>query len=181
MSGLLRPLVDFLARLRSCERPVIAAVNGACAAGGLEMVLCCDLIVASSEATFSDAHSRRGIAPAIGGAAGLVRSLGAHRAKQLLLLADNYDADTMAALGLVAEVVAPAELLNRVEVMTETLGRRSPDSLRLAKRMVHRSQDPDWDRNVEADLTDFRNGWGSADMREGMRAYVEHRQPAFRR
>jgi enoyl-CoA hydratase len=179
MAGLLRPLADFLARLRSSPRPVIAAVNGACAAGGVELVVCCDLIVAAAGATFSDAHTRRGIAPAIGGAAGLVRSLGAHRAKQLMLLADSWDAETLAACGLVAEVVPPAGLQTRVDALADALAQRSPRSLARMKELVHRAQDPPWEQLVEADLADFRANWGSADLREGVRAYAEHRAPVF--
>ena len=179
MAGLLRPLADFLARLRSSPRPVIAAVNGACAAGGVELVVCCDLIVAVTGATFSDAHSRRGLVPAIGGAAGLVRSLGAHRAKQLMLLAQDWDAPTLAACGLVADVVPPTGLQARVDALADTLAQRSPDSLARLKELVHRAQDPPWEQLVEADLADFRANWGSADLREGVAAYAEHRDPRF--
>jgi enoyl-CoA hydratase len=179
MTGLLRPLADFLARLRSSPRPVIAAVNGACAAGGVELAVCCDLIVAATGATFSDAHSRRGLVPAIGGAAGLVRSLGAHRAKQLMLLAEDWDAPTLAACGLVADVVAPAGLQARVDALADALAQRSPHSLARLKELVHRAQDPPWEQLVEADLADFRANWGSADLREGVAAYAEHRGPDF--
>jgi enoyl-CoA hydratase len=167
MAGLLRPLADFLARLRSSPRPVIAAVNGACVAGGVELVVCCDLIVAVTGATFSDAHSRRGLVPAIGGAAGLVRSLGAHRAKQLMLLAEDWDAPTLAACGLVADVVPPASLRARVDALGAALAQRSPHSLARMKELVHRAQDPPWEQLVEADLADFRANWGSADLRQG--------------
>ena len=179
MAGLLRPLADFLARLRSSPRPVIAAVNGACAAGGVELVVCCDLIVAVTGATFSDAHSRRGLVPAIGGAAGLVRSLGAHRAKQLMLLAQDWDAPTLAACGLVADVVPAAALQARVDALAGDLAQRSPDSLARMKELVHRAQDPPWEQLVEADLADFRANWGSADLREGVAAYAGHRDPKF--
>jgi enoyl-CoA hydratase len=179
MADLLRPLADFLARLRSSPRPVIAAVNGACAAGGVELVVCCDLIVAVTGATFSDAHSRRGLVPAIGGAAGLVRSLGAHRAKQLMLLAQDWDAPTLAACGLVADVVPPAGLQARVDALADIFAQRSPDSLARLKELVHRAQDPPWEQLVEADLADFRANWGSTDLREGVATYAEHRDPRF--
>jgi enoyl-CoA hydratase len=178
-AGLLRPLADVVARLRSSPRPVIAAVNGACAAGGVELAVACDLIVAADRATFSDAHSRLGLAPAIGGAAGLVRSLGAHRAKQLMLLADSWDAATLAACGLVAEVVPAAGLVARADALASTLARRSPRSIALIKELASRAQDPPWEQLVEADLADFRASWGSADLREGIAAYAEHRAPVF--
>jgi enoyl-CoA hydratase len=181
VAGLLRPLAQVLARLRTSPRPVIAAVNGACAAGGVELVVACDLIVAAAGATFSDAHSRIGLAPALGGAAGLVRSLGAHRARQLMLLGDPWDAATLAACGLVAEVVPDAELEARAAALAGTLAQRSPASLAHMKELVHRAQDPPWEELVEAGIADFRKHWGSADLREGMAAYAERRAPAFDR
>jgi len=179
MTELLQPLVAFLARLRESGRPVIAAVNGPCAAGGLELVLCCDLVIASTAATFNDAHALRGLAPAIGGAANLVHAIGVFRAKRMLFSADTYDAETMAAVGLVTDVVEPAALHDHVSAVTATLARRSRRSLALLKTMAHRAQLPDWAEQVDADLADFRAGWGSADLREGIRAHAERRQPDF--
>jgi enoyl-CoA hydratase/carnithine racemase len=181
VAGLLRPLGDFLARLRASPAPVVAAVNGACAAGGLELVLCCDLIVAAAGATFTDAHARRGIAPALGGAAGLVRAVGELRAKQLLLLSDPCDAATMAAFGVVAEVADPDGLEARAAALAGTLSQRSPQSFAMLKGMVHRSLDPPWEESVESGVAEFRRAWGSADMREGIRAYTERREPGFTR
>ncbi|HEX5406017.1 MAG TPA: enoyl-CoA hydratase/isomerase family protein [Pseudonocardiaceae bacterium] len=178
MAELLRPLTVFLARLRGSARPVIAAVNGPCAAGGFELLMCCDLVIAGTTATFSDAHARLGLAPAVGGVAGLVRSVGANQAKRFLLTADSFDAATMAAAGLVTEVVEPAALVPRVTELTSTFARRSPRSLALLKAMVHRNR-PDWARLVEADLADFRAGWHTAELREGIRAYTERRSPRF--
>jgi enoyl-CoA hydratase len=179
LAELLLPLAAFLARLRESGRPVIAAVNGPCAAGGFELLMCCDLVVASTAATFSDAHSRLGLAPAVGGGSGLVRATGAARAKQILFTADTYDAATLAAYGVVTEVVEPAALTGRVAELAATLAERSPRSLALLKAMVHRSEQSDWATQVETDLADFRAGWHSADLREGIRAYTERRSPRF--
>ncbi|HEY0936267.1 MAG TPA: enoyl-CoA hydratase/isomerase family protein, partial [Trebonia sp.] len=78
---LLDPLWSLLRRLRDSPRPVIAAVNGACFAGGIELLVTCDLVIAAETAVFCDAHSLRGLAPALGGAAGLVAAVGAPRAR----------------------------------------------------------------------------------------------------
>jgi enoyl-CoA hydratase/carnithine racemase len=181
LTELLRPFAGFLGRLRASDLPVIAAVNGACAAGGLELVVCCDLVVAASDATFCDAHSRRGIMPAVGGAAGLVHAMGAQRASELLMLSGVHDAATMKAFGLVNRVVAGDDLVPQVEAITAELAERSPRSLALAKRLVQRAQQPSWSEHVEADLADFRAGWGSPDMSEGLAAYVERRPAVFGR
>jgi enoyl-CoA hydratase/carnithine racemase len=181
LAEVLRPLVDFLGRLRASELPVIAAVNGPCAAGGLEMVVCCDLIVAAAGATFCDAHSRRGIMPAVGGAAGLVQAMGARRAAELLLISGVHDAETMHRYGLVTAVVPDEDFVAHIDVITDELADRSPRSLALAKRLVQRTEQPSWAEHVEADLADFSAGWGSPDMREGIAAYVERRAASFSR
>jgi enoyl-CoA hydratase len=175
LDGVILPLADLMARLRASPRPVIAAVNGACAAGGLELILACDLIVAAADATFTDAHSRLGIAPAVGAAAGLVRALGELRAKQVLLLSDPIDAATMAHYGLVAEVTAPADLDRRTTELAGTLSRRSPASFAAMKTMVHQAQQPTWEQTVETDLAFFRGNWNSAAMQAGLGAYASRR------
>jgi enoyl-CoA hydratase/carnithine racemase len=161
LAELLHPLADALARLRASGKPVIAAVNGACVAGGLEIVLACDLVVASSTATFCDAHARRGLAPALGTVGSLVHAIGSYRAKRVLLASDVHDAATMRELGLVAEVVEPDALTATVDDLADTLARRSPRSLALLKAMVHRSEQPPWADRLAADLADFAAGWAT--------------------
>ena len=178
-SGFLHPLAATFSRLRRSPLPVIAAVNGACAAGGLELVLCCDLVIAAERATFTDAHSRRGIAPAVGAAAALVDSIGHARAAQVLMLSESLPAATLAEWGLVGDVVAGEELDSAASAVVELLAHRSRDSLATMKRMLHRRHTGGWEDEVAADLDEFRSGWGSADMREGVRSYVERRDARF--
>jgi enoyl-CoA hydratase len=179
LAAIIEPLARLMARLRASPRPVIAAVNGACAAGGLELILACDLIVATADATFTDAHARLGIAPAVGAAAGLVRAVGEFRAKRILLASEPIGAATMAEYGLVTEVTAPEELAGRVTALATTLSQRSPVSFAAMKAMVHQAQHPSWDETVDSDLQFFRQNWGSAAMREGLDAYANRRSPAF--
>jgi enoyl-CoA hydratase len=179
LAAVIGPLAALMARLRASPRPVIAAVNGACAAGGLELILACDLVVADPSATFTDAHAGLGIAPAVGAAAGLVRALGEFRAKQVLLLSDPVDAATMAAYGLVAEVTATGDLERRTTELAGTLSRRSPVSVAAMKTMVHQALQPSWEQTLESDLEFFRRNWNSEAMREGLNAYAARRAPNF--
>lgn len=176
---LLQPLAEFFARLRASPRPIIAAVNGPCAAGGLELLMCCDIVLAADTATFSDAHSRLGLAPAVGGAAGLVRAAGSTRAKRVLLTGDTFDAATMAEYGIVTEVVAPGELIDRTGAIAATLAARSPRSLAVLKAMVHDSHGPEWTETVADNLAVFQDGWHSPDLRAGIRAYLAGDEPRF--
>src|ERR1700755_2781908 len=166
LAAIIEPLARFMARLRASDRPVIAAVNGACAAGGLELILACDLIVAAADATFTDAHARLGIAPAVGAAAGLVRAVGEFRAKRILLESSPVDAATMADYGLVTEVTDPPDLPIRVTALAATLSQRSPVSFAAMKAMVHQAQQPSWAETLESDLQFFRQNWASEAMRE---------------
>ena len=179
LAAVIEPLARLMARLRASSRPVIAAVNGACAAGGLELILACDLIVATADATFTDAHSRLGIAPAVGAAAGLARAVGEFRAKRILLASEPIGAATMADYGLVTEVTAPEALADRVTALAATLSQRSPVSFAAMKAMVHQAQHPSWAETVESDRQFFRQNWGSDAMREGLDAYAARRPPTF--
>ena len=181
MADFLRPLADVLLRLRSSSLPVVAVVNGACVAGGLELLLCCDLALVADSATFTDAHSRRGIAPAIGGAAALVDAVGSFRANALLMLSDTLDASTALEWGLINGVVPADVLTAAAEDLVATLAARSPHSLAAMKRLVQRRTAPGWAEHVAMDLADFEAGWGNPDMREGLAAYAEHREPRFTR
>jgi enoyl-CoA hydratase len=179
LAAVIEPLARFMARLRASARPVVAAVNGACAAGGLELILACDVVVATADATFTDAHSRLGIAPAVGAAAGLVRAVGEFRAKRILLESNPIDAATMAGYGLVTDVTEPQDLAAHVTALAVTLSRRSPVSFAAMKAVVHQAQQPSWEQTVDSDLAFFRSNWGSDAMREGLDAYANRRPPAF--
>jgi enoyl-CoA hydratase/carnithine racemase len=161
LDELLHPLAEVLRLLRESAKPVIAAVNGACVAGGLELVLACDLVVASSTATFCDAHAT---VPALGAVGSLVHAVGSYRAKQVLLASEVHDAATMREFGLVAEVAEAELLADRVTDLADTLALRSPGGLGLIKAMVHRAEQPSWSDRIAADLADFAAGWSSMDL-----------------
>jgi enoyl-CoA hydratase/carnithine racemase len=176
---LLQPLWSALRRLRDSARPTIAAVNGACFAGGVELLVACDLVIASDAAIFCDAHSLRGLAPAVGGAAGLVAAVGAPRARRMLMLAESLDPYQLAQAGLVGEVVPAASLASRADELVALLASRSPASIAAAKRAVQRCEPRPWDEVVAEDLEVFRRHWNGPDMREGIRAFRERRDPRY--
>jgi enoyl-CoA hydratase/carnithine racemase len=179
IAELLNPLWSALRRLRESGRPVIAAVNGPCFAGGVELLVTCDLVIASEAAVFCDAHALRGLAPAIGGAAGLVATLGAPRARRLLMLAEPLGPHQLAEAGLVSEVVPAALLAARAQELVALLARRSPASIAAAKRGVQRCEPRPWDELVGEDMAEFRNLWSGPDLREGIQAFAERREPRF--
>lgn len=110
-------------------KPVIAAVNGACVTGALEMALSCSFIIASDQASFADTHSRLGMVPRWGQSARLPDAVGIRRARQLMLTGAFIDAATALEWGLVNEVVPPAQLLDRCLQIGEDIARAHPVSL----------------------------------------------------
>ncbi|MCF1592308.1 enoyl-CoA hydratase/isomerase family protein [Streptomyces muensis] len=176
---LLRPLASALGRLRDSGRPTIAAVNGACFAGGFELLMGCDLVIASEAATFCDAHSRRGLAPAVGGEAGLVNAVGATRARRILMLAEVLDAHQLAQAGLVSEVVPSDGLVERVDEVTAVIARRSPTSVSAVKFAVQRCESRPWQQAVDEGIEEFRRLWKGSDMLEGIQAFLERRAPRY--
>jgi enoyl-CoA hydratase len=177
--ALLRPLLALLVRLREVPKPVIAAVDGVCAAGGLELLLCCDLVIATERARISDAHARHGLLPGMGGAAGLVRSVGPFRAKELLFLAEFRSARDLAAIGLVNRVVPDADLAAAIEALVGELATRSPSGLRRMKAMANQAFDVPWPDAARSEFAQLEHAWRSPDLREGVAAFVERRAPVF--
>jgi enoyl-CoA hydratase len=184
IAELLEPLARALRRLRESPRLTIAAVNGACYAGGIELLVACDLVIAADGATFCDAHSRRGLAPALGGTAGLVAALGPARALRMLALSEELTAAQLASAGgpgggLISEVVAADRLAGRAAELAATAAERSPASIAAMKQAVQRCQPRPWDEIVAEDIELFRRSWASRDMTEGIAAFAERRPPRF--
>lgn len=109
--------------LNNSRKPVIAAVNGACVTGALEMALSCSFIMASNQASFADTHAMHGIRPRWGQSARLPNAVGLRRARQLQFTGAFIDASTALAWGLVNEVIAHEQLLERCLQVGESIGR----------------------------------------------------------
>ncbi|AVO42395.1 enoyl-CoA hydratase/isomerase family protein [Simplicispira suum] len=175
----LAPLQNVLAALRSLPLPVIAAVNGSCFAGGLELALCCDLVLASDDARFADAHSRHGLLPAIGGVQGLLRSVGAFKAREMLYTGDAYDAQQMMAAGIVSRVIPKADLAVEARKLALSLCERSPAGLARMKQMVADEETMDWGTAARYELAVTSARLSGSDPAEGVRAFRERRKPEF--
>ncbi|MCY1530229.1 2,3-dehydroadipyl-CoA hydratase [compost metagenome] len=173
-------IVVFFDTLRAFPKPVIAAVNGLALAGGLETVLCCDIVIAGQSARFGDAHSNFGVFPGGGGAAILPRKVPANVAKYLLFTGDALPAEDMKTYGLVSEVVADAELNARAQAMGEKLANKSPIVLARMKRVANEAADKSQADALRHEVLELRNHQRSYDIQEGLRAFSEKRAPEFR-
>jgi len=165
--------------IRTCPRPVIAAVNGAAAGGGNELVVACDLAVAARSATFGQTGPRVGSAPVLGATNLMSVQIGEKRAKEMSFLCHRYSAQEALDMGLVNKVVDDEALESAVVAMTDEIHLLSPRYLEIAKT----SSNLWWNQSRDS----FANGIGmlvqaigSDDMLEGAQAFLEKRRPQFR-
>lgn len=164
--------------LRRTEKIVLAAVNGVAAGAGCNLALACDLRIASEEARFIEAFVRVGLAPDCGGSFFLPRLIGLSKALELLLLGEAVEASEAIRIGLVAKVVPSTELPKAAREMAERLA-RGPRSIGLIKRAVNRVLLPELEAQLEYEACLQEIAGRSADYDEGVRAFLEKRQPVF--
>ena len=174
-----RSVSDLMSAIGQFPRPVIAAVQGLALAGGLELVLACDLVFAARKARFGDAHANFGLLPGGGGSARLPRRIGPTRAKFLMYTGDFLDAETMARWGLVNEVVEDEDLMPAVHRLLDRLATKSPIGLARMKRLVDEGLDGSLAQAIELEQRIFAEHAASVDRREGLAAFAERRAPRF--
>ncbi|MFP3602016.1 enoyl-CoA hydratase/isomerase family protein [Paraburkholderia sp. SIMBA_053] len=175
-------LGDFLVllnRLEAFPKPVIAAVNGMALAGGLEMVLCCDLVVAARSAQFGDAHANYGLLPGGGGSVRLPRKIGPTRAKYLMFTGEFVSAEHMKLAGLVNEVVDDPALLEAVGALVASIAAKSPLGLARMKALVDDGLQQPLETALRQELLMSALHEQSHDMHEGLAAFAEKRAPRF--
>ncbi len=164
---------------RSFSKPLIAAVNGAALAGGFEIVLACDLIVASQDARFGIPEVTLGLIAGAGGLIRLPKRIPRSKAWELALTGSPMDAQEAAALGLVNRVVPREDVLDEALVLAELIAKNAPLAVKLAKQVLLQAPElPEaqaWDINNE--LLDVARG--SNDALEGAQAFTEKRLPKW--
>jgi len=168
-----------LTRLEENPRPVIAAVNGVAVAGGLELILCCDIVVAARGARIGDGHMGFGVLPGGGSAVRLIRKVPANVATRLLLTGDLLDAEELRAHGLVNEVVDPADLDRHVAELAERIAQLSPLALAEVKRVARRAAELPVAEGLRLEHEAFAAFATSPDLAEGLTAFEERRRPVF--
>jgi enoyl-CoA hydratase/carnithine racemase len=163
-----------------CWKPIIAAINGYCLAGGLEIALSCDIRVAAEHAQFGLPEPRRAIIPAAGGTQRLPRSVPLAFAMELLLTGDRFDAQTALRFGLVSRVVPKAELMATAETIASRILECGPLAVRAIKQAVLRGREMSLEDGLRLEGQLAGPIFGTEDAREGPRAFAEKRKPAYR-
>lgn len=173
-------VVEILTVVRYFEKPVIAAVNGLALAGGMELMMCCDLIYAGDSARIGDAHCNYGIVPGGGGAAIMPRLLPLPIAKYLLFTGEFLPAAKLQHYGLVNEVVADEDLHAAVNKVAAVISQKSPIGLARTKRVANEALDKTAADSLLDERLASRDQFRSYDYSEGISAFLEKRKPVFK-
>jgi enoyl-CoA hydratase len=173
---------DLLAALEASEKIYIAAVNGFCVAGGLELMLACDIVLAAEGAKIGDGHLNFGQLPGAGGSQRLPRAIGALRAKRLMLSGELLPARECERIGLVGEVVADGQLMERTRDIAASLLDKSPAGVKGMKHLVNAGMQGALEAGLALEM-DYVHRYATTDpdATEGLRAFAEKRKPAYRK
>jgi len=166
--------------LRRIPYPVICAVNGPAAGAGFSLALACDIRIASESAFFACAYGRIGASPDGGMTYFLPRVVGPSRALEILLNDPNMSAEDALAEKLVAEVVAPDELMERARAKAEKLAAKAPHYVRMAKILVGQSIENNITEHLQLERHGIADSMATEDLREGVTAFFGGGTPEFK-
>ena len=175
-SQTLNRMLNKVERLR---KPVVAAINGYALAGGLELVMVCDLAVCSERAKLGDQHANVGLLPASGGTQRLPRLIGVRKAKELLFTGNMISAEEAGRLGLVNQIVPEDDLLTAAKEMAKKIADKSPIATEALKKLVFEGMQVDLDTALELERGAVVRHHGTQDIKEGINSFLEKRKPIF--
>ena len=162
-----------------CPKPVIAKLRGYEFGVGLELALACDFRIASDDVELALPEVKIGMIPGSGGTQRLARMVGLGRAKDMVMRGRRIDAEEALAIGLVTQVVAPAEIDSAVTGLVDELRALSPLALALAKRVLNHAYDGPLGLGLEVEGLAYGLLRSTNDFREGVAAFGEKRPPKF--
>lgn len=168
----------WVAKIRTMEKPVIAAVNGVAAGAGVGLVLACDLIIFSEKASLTVAFSKVGLVPDTGVSFFLPRLVGYHKAMELALLGDKFTAQQAVEMGIGNKVVAEGEFTQAVNEWAARLA-KGPRSLGLTKRQINKGVELGLLEMLEVEAYQQETAGATADAKEAIAAFLEKREPNF--
>ncbi len=171
---------ETLRQIETLPKPVIAAVNGYALGGGTEIILACDIRFASEKAVFGQPEILIGLIPGWGGTQRLPRIIGMGRAKELILGGAQIDAKRAYEIGLVNRVIPPEQLMEETLKFARKLAGMPGFALKMAKHAVNYGYDLALDSACRLEAECCAQCFSTDDQKEGMKAFLEKRKPAFR-
>jgi enoyl-CoA hydratase len=172
-----REFHDVFDAIEALEIPVIAAIEGVAAGGGMELALSCDFRVAGRKARFALPEANVGLIPGSGGCSRLVRLVGLARAKQILMLEGVMPAERADALGLVTRLVDAGKALDEAVAMATSLAAKSPLAIGMAKMILNTCAEVDLETGRRLERLGQSVLKKTQDHREGVAAFLEKRKP----
>ena len=175
-------LEDFISRwdgLARTRKPIIAAVAGFALGGGCELAMMCDFILAADTAKFGQPEIKLGVIPGAGGTQRLTRFVGKSKAMDMVLTGRMMDAAEAERAGLVSRIVPADRLVEEALRSANVIGALSAPSVLMAKECVNRAYETTLNEGIRFERRLFHSLFATQDQKEGMRAFVEKRAPAF--
>ena len=167
-------------RVASRRKPMIAAVAGFALGGGCEFAMMCDFIIAADTAKFGQPEIKLGVMPGMGGTQRLTRLIGRAKAMDMCLTGRMMGAEEAERSGLVARIVPAADLVGEAMKTAETIASMSRPAVMMTKENVNRADEISLAEGVRFERRMFHALFGTADQREGMKAFVEKRPAVFK-
>ncbi len=168
-------LTDHWEQATKCRKPVIAAVSGYALGGGCELAMMCDFIIAADNARFGQPEINLGIIPGLGGTQRLTRAIGKAKAMEMCLTGRILGAEEAERSGLVAKVVATADLLEQTLKTAAEIADKSLPALLICKESVNRAFESSLAEGLLFERRQFHAMFATEDQKEGMSAFVEKR------
>lgn len=175
-----RGRMAFRDRINKISKPIIAAVSGYALGGGCELAMSCDIIIASETARFGQPEVNLGVIPGSGGTQRLTRTVGKYRTMEMVLTGAPISAAEAQNCGLVNKVVPVELLLEQAKAIALKIAAKSPLAIKLAKEAILKSFNSSLDDGLEFERKCFYLLFASEDQKEGMKAFIEKRQPVFK-
>ena len=166
-------------RMDAAHTPFVAAINGYCLGGGLELAMCCDVRICADNAQLGQPEIKLGLIPGGGGTQRLPRLIGVGRANLLNLSGEFIDAETAYAWGLVEKVVPADELISAATAVAASFAAVSPHAVAVIRELARTTRDLSLEEGLRREADAFRRCLLSEDGQEGVAAFVEKRQPQF--
>lgn len=166
-------------KIRSVKKPIIAAVSGYALGGGCELMMNCDIIVAAESAQIGQPEINIGVIPGAGGTQRLTRVVGKHKAMEMILTGRPISGKEAKEYGLVNKVVPNETFLDEAKAMAKEIAKKSPVATRLAKESILKVFDTSIAEGLMFERKNFYTLFSSEDQKEGMKAFLEKRQPTF--
>jgi enoyl-CoA hydratase len=175
-----RVVHSVLEKIENTQKPILAAVNGVAFGAGCDLVIACDLCVASERAVFGEPPAGIGVVTPFGGTQRLPRIIGPKRAKYLFFTGETLDANQALQIGLVNKVVNHENLLEETKNIAFKILTRAPIAVGYSKTLINSSMSQTLEEGDKLEAELYAKCFDTYDQKEGMRAFIEKRKPVFK-